>query len=417
MSRALQRQKLEAQEQAEATLKEVEEEEQHWAREEEDEARQGLSGRASLAAGTSGDPGSRSAGHAQASPAAAAQSGGGGGRVRFRGGGKVSTVPFGFEDLELDLKPFEISGGGGGAASDDDEGMRSDAEEDAEAKADRLRSGFGASASGGRGDDTLDQRSKQQQGSGKGKGKQHGGGRGGGFQPTHEELRDLAMALGEEDEDGGHGSSAAATMMMPLRIVEHAAASRPSSANASDRILREGLFSGADRIAVKAAGSGKTESGADFIAAAVFSGSRLGMVFRKGPKGLGYYPDPSRPSTVEKGCDSLGGKPSGMPSGKVVIAGGGGEAAIQKPSLPGVKQHQLQRKGLGESSADDGKGWNNDDDDDDDAGRDGAFSGSREGMRPAPGSKAAAQKDLIAMAFAGVYWGWVGLHSPSAPAS
>ena len=385
MSRALQRQKLEVQEQAEETLREIQEEQDQ--AEEEEEGREFRAGSGRTASG----PGNSAAGGPTSIlPASAATAAQTAGRLRFRGGGKVSSVPFGFEDLELDLKPFEI--GRGSAASDEDDGILSDADEDVAAKAERLQSSHGASASG---DDTIDQRSKHQRlvGKEKGKGKQQQ--QGGGLpHPTQDELRDLEMALGE---DGGLGATAAT---MSPRTIQ--AAIRPSAADTASRVLREGLFSGADRIAYKSAASSQKDEGAGFIAAKGFSGSRPGMVFMKGPKGLGYYPDPAQTATaIRPGSEKN--ISAGAARSTVTIAGSGSAAsAVHKAVLPGVKQHQLKRKGLGEGATaellDDSDGGGRDDDDN----GTNPLSGSREGMRPAPGSKAAAQKDLIAMAFAGI---------------
>ena len=267
--------------------------------------------------------------------------------------------------------------------------MSSDPEEDAEAKSQRLKSSLGASGSA---DDTLDQRrSKQMGGSsveGKVKGKQVRGGKGV-CQTSQEELRDLAAALGEDDDLGRCNVNASATMNPP-GIVQVASCTVAATA----KILRDGLFSGEDRIISK---NPAGKEAVDFVPAKAFSGSRHGMVFRKGAKGLGYYLDVT--------CHSAGGGSGKSASGVAIAgggtAGGGTAVAVHKVLLAGIKQHQQRQKGLGEGVSEDLYHVDVDQDREND-GEDGPLTGSREGMRPAPSSKAVAQNDLISMAFAGM---------------
>ena len=307
--------------------------------------------------------------------------------MRFGGGGgNGGGLPFGFEDV------------GAGEEDKEEHGPESssDAEEDLEAKAERLRRSLGASTSSDRGGNQPERGGlgKRNRGAAVGSSRQP-------LRPSKEELEELDAALDGEGNGGAPSfvPRAGLTSTMDHRNLKLGAAT--ASAHRA-LIMHQGLFEGSGRAAVGApqAGSDTAKApAAEFMAAKAFCGSKPGFVFRKGPKGLGYYPDPLQPQG--KSLAAAGGSVGGV----IVVAGSAVLPAAAKPQ-PQQQLHQKQRKGLGDIVASDlmgGRGAG----DDDDGGGDNDDPGDNprrpEGMRPVPGNKAAAQREMISMAFAGEY--------------
>mmetsp|Transcript_5357 Transcript_5357/g.11731 ORF Transcript_5357/g.11731 Transcript_5357/m.11731 type:complete len:1130 (-) Transcript_5357:373-3762(-) len=304
-------------------------------------------------------------------PAAAAPASG---RMRF--GGAAAAVT-GFEDADLDQD----------LAGSDSDGE----DEDVEAKAERLaarQAAVGSAQASGR---QVQQGGRQPAASKPGKLKSS--------KASQAAVTEHADANGDAGAVAADRTAVASGMQVDIEFV---AARRASGAAASSSGLdngtagREHLFRGRTAANEQQA----------YIPAKRFQGAKPGMVFKKGPKGLGYYLDENAGSSAQG-------------TGAVKVAGS--ELQLQQQQQKAAsgapaKKHQQQRRGLGDGL----------DLDLDDGGHDGKVPGSRagaveraaavatmddgdqdgadlsrEGMRPAPAGKAEGQRDLISMAFAG----------------
>ncbi len=269
---------------------------------------------------------------------------------------------------------FDGGAAGGGGASDDEragggEGDEDDDDvmEDVDAKAERLARQLEAERGAGK-----------QQAAAAARGGQRGAGKaaaaGGARVPTAAEERDLDAAL------AGRGARGVA-------------ATAPSSAGGS------------------AAAAAAAAAGARFIPAKAFAGAKAGMVFTKGPRGLGYYEDAAAAAGAGGAAQGRGKR------GK----GGAGAAPVtvrvagmdQPPQQRQQQQQEQQRKGgkeegqppakrRGDADAAGGAEEGDDDDDDDEEGG-GGGGRAREGLVPGSAGMDAAAKQrlLVSMAFAG----------------
>ncbi|GAX85472.1 hypothetical protein CEUSTIGMA_g12888.t1 [Chlamydomonas eustigma] len=327
------------------------------------------------------------------------------GRMRFVSSGAPGSlqVPFGFEDIE------------DGLAVGDAE-LDSDVDEDLESKAERLglrlkvREENGAVV--GEGVSASTKTNVVRSAGGKVKD-------GRSQLPTLEELRDIELAL-----EGGTGvsmlpdrlshrvSAEAATGSGARRVETASASHRAHFSSAAARSVESGradLFTSRPQANASREEdeTGSKVATVPFIPSKSFTGSRIGYAFKNGLQGLGYYTDPKPGLTAAKPTI----KESIVPSlvGPVAVIAG------QRS-----KEHQQKRKGLGDaslSSVGSVKGQKtavtaqeinhhaqarNQSRNEKDGGDDSEEEAERvkEGMRPI-GGKAQTQKDLISLAFAG----------------
>ena len=220
--------------------------------------------------------------------------------------------------------------------------------------------------------------------------------------PSKAELRDLEAAL---VGPGGGGASISGPSLK----------SQPSRSKASAALPPSTPSAAAATASVHEAAKASTSSSLSFVPSAKFQGSKPGLVFKTGSRGLGYYPDPQQQQPATAATAGKGGKAVAASSQQPLVAVVAGGPASQPQSLNASQRHRLQRNGLGEGAADDAppapsssrrdqRQASDDDEDeeeDEDQDQEGGVRGKEEGMRLASSNKAQAMKDLVSMAFAG----------------
>lgn len=357
MARAIERKRVAAQQEAAQLLQEIEAEE---AEGEQLGFGEGFAPDADLAAAGGANGGA---------PA--------GGRLRFGGAGAVQQ---------------------GQASDSEGEEEESDEMEDAEAKAERLAArlqGEGAAAADG----------AAAVAGGSGRGREGGaGGKGAPVgrprKPSAEEEADLDAAL--EARAGGAGKSgmlAASDLAVPAaggkrgakgKAGAQAAAAVAAQAAGVVALPHAALLDERAASHAQASPSGSQQQPA-FVAAKSFAGAKAGYVFKRGPKGVGYYLD----AVALKKQQQAAAKAAG-----VRIAGGPGTATAGGAAAAAAAHDvKAARQQAGSKAVP--NGVDHDGSDDSEGERDGGGGAGKEGMRAAPVSAAERQKALISMAFAG----------------
>jgi U3 small nucleolar RNA-associated protein 14 len=407
MARALERQRVAAQQEAQQVLQELEQEEEEGRGSGDDEG---------LAAGGDGGRGP------------GAPTGHRAGRLTF-GAGAAAAAQGSEEEDEM---------------SEDDELMGSDDEEDLEAKAERLGRKLAPSEGGEQKQRRQHQKQQQEE-------------RVPLPELTPEEQAEVdamlgierpqsttaARSRGQQVTSNGAGSrlihshaAGAVAHTAPTQTRSHRKADRLAAANGHHHAPAAQGYATAGQASQQPSSSPRQQQQppqqepaqqSTFFPAPKFQGARPGYVFKRGPQGVGYYLDvvPSKAGKAGKGSQGRGkGKGSEGGGGAAAQAGGkqkvsaapfqeGLTAAAASQQVPGSSGKQDTRRPLGgkESLANGHKGGvdamdDSSDDDDEDRGR------GREGMvadAGAGGKKGSGQPsqlDLIRQAFAGE-----GMHS------